>query len=101
MIKGWRANASYFYIAKAFVRDEVDVGILAELLLLGGLGVQYCIKTEKAYKNLAEISSDLQSVCFAQFNEKYNERDITARENMQKLINSDRNQVTKVFSTLL
>ena len=24
VIKGWRANASYFYIAKAFVRDEVD-----------------------------------------------------------------------------
>lgn len=101
VIKGWRANASYFYIAKAFVRDEVDVDILAELLLLGGLGTQYCIKTEKAYKNLTEISSDLQSVCFTQFNEKYNERDITARENMRKLIDSDRNRVTKVFSTLL
>lgn len=101
VIKGWRANASYFYIAKAFVRDEVDVDILLELLSLGGLGVQYCIKTEKAYKSLTEISSDLQSVCFKQFNEKYNERDITARENMRKLIDSDRNQVTKVFSTLL
>lgn len=101
VIKGWRANASYFYIAKAFVRDEVDVDILVELLSLGGLGVQYCIKTEKAYKNLTEISSDLQSVCFTQFNKKYNERDITARENMRKLIDSDQNQVTKVFSTLL
>lgn len=101
VIKGWRANASYFYIAKAFVRDEVDVDILLELLSLGGLGVQYCIKTEKAYKSLTEISSELQSVCFTQFNEKYNERDITARENMRKLIDSDRNQVTKVFSTLL
>lgn len=101
VIKGWRANASYFYIAKAFVRDEVDVDILEELLSLGGLGVQYCIKTEKAYRGLAEISEDLQSVPFDQFNEKYNERDITARENMRKLIDSDRNQVTKVFSTLL
>jgi len=95
------SNASYFYIAKAFVRDEVDVDILEELLSLGGLGVQYCIKTEKAYENLAEISSDLQTVSFGQFNEKYNERDITARENMRKLIDSDRNQVTNVFSTLL
>ena len=32
VIKGWRANASYFYIAKAFVRDEIDVDILEELL---------------------------------------------------------------------
>ncbi len=45
VIKGWRANASYFYIAKAFVRDEVDVEILEELLCLGGLGVQYCINS--------------------------------------------------------
>jgi hypothetical protein len=30
VIKGWRANASYFYIAKSFVRDEIDVEILEE-----------------------------------------------------------------------
>ena len=24
VIKGWRANASYFYIAKEFVRDNID-----------------------------------------------------------------------------
>lgn len=101
VIKGWRANASYFYIAKAFVRDEIDVDILEELLSLAGLGVQYCIKAEKAYKSLTEILADLQSVSFGQYNEKYNKRDITARDNMRKLIDSDRNQVTKVFSTLV
>lgn len=101
VIRGWRANASYFYIAKSFVRDEVDVDILEELLDLGGLGIQYCIKTEKAYAQLAEVPEGLQRVDFSQFNEKYNVRDITARENMRRLINSDRNRVTKVFSTLL
>ena len=25
VIKGWRANASYFYIAKEFVRDNIDI----------------------------------------------------------------------------
>nr|MCR4945301.1 DUF3990 domain-containing protein [Clostridium sp.] len=44
VIKGWRANASYFYIAKEFVRDNIDMDILEELLSLGGLGIQYCIK---------------------------------------------------------
>lgn len=101
VIKGWRANASYFYIAKSFVRDEVDIDILEELLDLGGLGIQYCIKTEQAYRRLVEHSEALQSVEFAQFNEKYNKRDIEARENMRRLIDSDRNRVTKVFSTLL
>ncbi|MCM1273426.1 MAG: DUF3990 domain-containing protein [Clostridium sp.] len=42
-IKGWRANASYFYIAKEFVRDNIDMDILEELLSLGGLGVQYAV----------------------------------------------------------
>lgn len=101
IIKGWRANASYFYIAKAFVRDEVGIDILEELLALGGLGIQYCIKTEQAYKKLMEDSSALKSVDFTQFNGYYNRRDIEARENMRKLIDSDRNCITKVFSTLL
>ncbi len=100
IIKGWRANASYFYIAKSFVRDEVDIDILEELLALGGLGIQYCIKTERAYGKLLEHLEALQPVCFTQYNEKYNRRDIEARENMRKLIDSDRNSVTKVFSTL-
>lgn len=100
IIKGWRANASYFYIAKAFVRDEVDIDILEELLALGGLGIQYCIKTPKAYERLTELPEALQPVDFSKFNEKYNERDITARENMRRLIDSERNPVEKVFSTL-
>lgn len=60
IIKGWRANASYFYIAKEFVRDNVDVDILEELLSLGGLGIQYCVKTAKAYGQLREV----RTACF-------------------------------------
>lgn len=101
VVKGWRANASYFYIAKAFVRDEIDIDILEELLSLGGLGIQYCIKSELAYSRLKEIEECRVSVLFEDFNDKYNERDKTAREKMRELIDSDRNMVTNVFSTLL
>ena len=52
VIRGWRANASYFYIAKEFVRDNIDIDILEELLSLGELGLQYCIKSKAAYANL-------------------------------------------------
>ena len=100
VIRGWRANASYFYIAKEFVRDNIDLDILEELLSLGGLGIQYCIKSELAYSKLHEIKEGLVSVDYAEFNEKYNQRDIAARKNMRNLINSDANKVTKVFSTL-
>ncbi len=100
VIKGWRANASYFYIAKEFVRDNIDMDILEELLSLGGLGIQYCIKSELAYSKLYEVEDSLQTVEYSEFNEKYNQRDITARAKMRELVDSDANKVTKVFSTL-
>lgn len=101
VIKGWRANASYFYIAKEFVRDNIDVEILEELLSLGGLGIQYCIKSELAYENLSEIRDGLLSVAYSEFNQKYNQRDDNARKRMRDLVNSDANKVTNVFSTLI
>lgn len=100
VIRGWRANASYFYIAKEFVRDNIDMDILEELLSLGGLGIQYCIKTERTYSGLHEVEEDLLEVLYAEFNEKYNQRDLAARQKMRELVDSDANQVTKVFSTL-
>ncbi|WP_458450925.1 DUF3990 domain-containing protein [Fibrobacter sp.] len=101
IIKGWRADASYFYIAKEFVRDNIDVDILEELLSLGGLGIQYCIKTELAYSKLCELHDGLYSVDYREFNEKYNTRDSLARKKMRELVDSDENKVSKVFSTLL
>lgn len=100
VIKGWRANASYFYIAKEFVRDNIDMDILEELLSLGGLGIQYCIKSELAYSKLHEVDNSVQIVSYAEFNDKYNKRDIDARQKMRDLVDSDKNKVTKVFSTL-
>lgn len=100
VIKGWRANASYFYIAKEFVRDNIDIDILEELLSLGGLGIQYCIKSERAYSRLQEVKNELLTVDYDEFNVKYNLRDVSARKKIKELIDSDANAVTKVFSTL-
>ena len=88
-------------LAKEFVRDNIDIDILEELLLLGGLGIQYCIKSELAYSKLQEVKEGLLSVDYTEFREKYNQRDISARQKMRELVDSDANKVTKVFSTLL
>ena len=100
VIKGWRANASYFYIAKAFVRDEVDINILEELMQLGGLGIQWCLKSEKAFASIHK-TGEIIPVDYHEFNQKYNQRDAEARIKMKELINSDKNKVEKVFSTLV
>ena len=73
---------------------------LEELLSLGGLGIQYCIKSGQAYSQLHEKKEELLIVEYTEFNEKYNERDITARQKMKALIDSEENKVTHVFSTL-
>lgn len=101
VIKGWRADASYFYIAREFVRDNVDIDILEELLSLGKLGIQYCIKSEVAYSQLREDKGGLLSVDYNEFNHKYNHRDVEARKKMRNIIDSDANKVTNVFSALL
>ena len=100
IIKGWRADASYFCIAKAFVRDEVDVSILEELLKYGDLGIQYCCKTSEAFAALQEVQSP-EMVPHDEFNPLYVQRDTSAREKMRALINSDRNSLTTVFSDLI
>ena len=100
VIRGWRANASYFYIAKEFVRDNIDIDILEELLSLGSLGIRYCIKSEAAFAKLKERRDRMLAVPYDEFNDRYNQRDVEARKKMRDLVDSDANKVTKVFSTL-
>lgn len=100
VLKGWRANASYFFVAREFVRDNIDIDILPELMSLGGLGIQYCVKSKLAYSKLKEIYDGLLRVDFDEYNCKYIQRDTDARNYMRMLVDSDKNKVTKVFSTL-
>ena len=101
VIKGWRANASYFYIAREFVRDNIDVSMLVDLLQLGDLGIQYCVEPRAAFERLREVKDGLLRVEYEEFNDKYNRRDAQARQNMRDLIDSDANSVEHVFSTLI
>lgn len=43
----------------------------------------------------------LEAVDYHTFHEQFNRRDQAARQAMKELINSEKNEVTKVFSTLL
>ena len=101
VIKGWRADASYFLIIKEFVQDNVSLDILEDLLKTGGVGIQYCIKSKLAFDNLTELQNEMISVDYAEFNTNYNKRDFEARNNMRQLIDSDANKTIKVFSTLI
>lgn len=51
VIKGWRANASYFYIAKEFVRDNIDIDILEFIKAYMASKTRKSIDEAKAYVN--------------------------------------------------
>lgn len=101
VVRGWRANASYFYIVTEFVHDEIDIDILEELLMLGGLGIQLCLKSERAFACVEKVSGYPQSVDWREFNARYDSRDMEARRRMDELIAGPRNAAVKVMSTMV
>ena len=99
---GWRADASYFYIVKAFVRGEVDADCLSDLLKLGGFGLQYVVKSERAYRQLKQLPELRQRVEFAPFHDSYEARDAQARRKMHELIaDPEFNKLERLFNDLI
>ena len=102
VIRGWRADASYFFIARMFVRNQVDVSILQQLLKLGDLGVQYFFKSERAFAALRESDGEKESVPLSEYKAKFNDRDRVAHQRMHELVyDLARNPLTRVFSDLM
>ncbi len=62
---------------------------------------QYCLKSEKAFEALAEDMQSLEVADYRTFHEQFNLWDQAARRAMKELIDSEKNKVTEVFSTLL
>lgn len=102
VVRGWRADASYFYICKSFVRNNIGVDFLSELLTLGDFGIQYFVQSEKAFSALRELPDALEKVSAAEYYERYNRRDSVARTQMYDLIENDpRNHLDKTFKDVV
>lgn len=52
IIKGYRADDSYFSFARAFVNNLISLKQLSQAMKLGRLGEQIVLKTEKAFQAL-------------------------------------------------
>ena len=102
VIKGWRADASYYFIARMFVRNQVDVSILGDLLTLDDLGVQYFFKSERAFAALREAQDLKERVPMSEYKARFNARDDLARRRMVELMyDLKRNPLERVFSELV
>ena len=99
---GWRANACYFSIVKAFVRGEVDADCLADLLKLGGFGIQYVVKSPKAYEQLRNLPEFRRQVSYDPYHASYEKRDSEARRKMYDLIADPQfNRLNRLFNDLV
>lgn len=99
VIKGYRADSSYFLIAKRFVRNELDYELLKESLYLGDLGIQYCIKSKKAFEALTE--SDKPQLIDEKYGKQYQDRDNHARDSLYALLESEKNTMEKSFDFVI
>jgi hypothetical protein len=54
VIRGFRANDSYFQFTADFVTDTITLETLMKSIVAGDLGKQVCVKSEKAYRKLSK-----------------------------------------------
>ena len=59
VIKGYRADDSYFAYAESFLNNTISVQRLAEALRLGNLGEQIVLKSKKAFEHIRFLGYEI------------------------------------------
>ena len=86
VIIGYRADDSYFSFARAFISNSISVSQLQQAMYLGELGIQYFIKSEKAFSKLKFIEAI--PVDSAEYYSNKVLRDSNARKNYKRITES-------------
>lgn len=69
LVIGYRADDAYFKFPLFFIQNELSLSKLEEIYKLGDLGTQIVLISEKAFKHIKYISSNLVEPIYSQ---KYN-----------------------------
>jgi len=83
IIKGYRADDSYFSYARDFISNTLSLGDLKQAMMLGKLGEQIVLKSERAFGALAK--GEIFPADRSEYYARYCERDRMARENYTKI----------------
>ena len=90
VIRGYRGDDSYFSFARAFINNQISLKQLEYAMDLGELGIQYVIKSQKAFQALK--FSGYETVDRAVYYMKRKKRDEKARfsymEELEKEVES-------------
>ena len=92
LIIGYRADDSYFSFANAFLNNTISLEQLRKAMMLGKLGEQVVLKSEKAFKRV--VYTESIPVDSSLYYPKRQARDRQAREDFQK----EKNRMSAVDS---
>lgn len=95
IIRGYRADDSYFQYAEAFVENRLPLRVLSKALKLGKLGIQTALVTEKSMERL-EFNGEVP-VPKTTYYPRFLNRDNKARQDYRKLLNGYKLLKTDVF----
>lgn len=84
VIRGWRADDSYFSYARAFVNNTITVEQLGRSMRLGNLGEQIMLNSEHAFKNIR--FAGFERAPLGLYGPLARERDEAAREQYRQLL---------------
>lgn len=84
VIRGWRADDSYFSYARAFVYNTITVEQLGRAMKLGNLGEQIVLKSEHAFKAIR--FAGFERAPLALYGPLAKERDEAARAQYRELL---------------
>ena len=84
VIRGWRADDSYFSYARAFVNNTITVEQLGRAMKLGNLGEQIVLKSERAFKTIR--FAGFERAPLALYDPLAKERDEAARAQYRELL---------------
>lgn len=87
VIRGYRADDSYFRIAEGFISGSISLARLSEALRLGKLGEQVFLKSQKAFDALMFLS--FEEVDRSIYGQRRRDRDTFARDEFRKLSRMD------------
>lgn len=85
VIRGYRADDSYFSFARQFVNGMISLRQLQRIMLLGDLGIQYALMSERAFSVIR--FRDWKQASGAEFYPKRFEREQNARRKYLDTVN--------------
>lgn len=84
VVIGYRADDNYFQFPQALIRSEILISTLKEVFLLGELGLQYVLISEKAFSKIKFIESFDSKLDYKTYRNRKDNADISYKKILER-----------------